>query len=111
MLSTDPNAKQKIEDAISYYESIAQMPPAQLVDLWEEETEEQFEEMLGCVPPLVWRDYAFMVGECTTHSKYGAIYDAHIKADGKFYWRPAYAQTFDPENYRAEIKNKFNKEN
>ena len=107
MLSTDPNAKQKIEDMIAWYESLKKMTPQMLCYLWQEETEEEYNEMLECLPPLVWKDGAFMVGECSTHSQYGAIYDLHIEIDEKYFWRPAYAHTFDPASYRAEVRVKF----
>ena len=106
MLSTDPNAKQ-IEEMIKAMEELSEKKPAELTTLWKEETEEQYNDMLECLPPARWKDGAFMVGECVTHTADGAIYDAHVEIDGKFYTRPALIKFFNPENYRAEIRAMF----
>lgn len=96
-----------ITDWISHYDSLKKMTPAMLEGLWQEEEEGQYWEMLECVPPIQYKDNTFMVGECATHSEYGAIYDAHVKVDGRYFWRPALLQTFNPAKYRREIRAKF----
>lgn len=45
-----------------------------------------------------------MVGECLTHSDAGALYDAYIEYDGRFFWRPAPIRSFDPATYGEEIR-------
>lgn len=55
-----------------------------------------------------WRGACFMVGECMTHSTHGAIYEAVICLGGRYFARPAYLGTFDPQRYAAEIREKFN---
>ena len=91
------------EELLKYYDAIGDMTPAQLSELWKEETAEQYEEMLGVLPPARWKDNAFMVGERIT----GNLFDAHIKIDGRYFWRPADIYYFDPANYKREIRAKF----
>lgn len=95
------------DDALNYYNLIGEMTSAQLSELWQEETEEQYNEMLEVLFPIRWKDNAFLVGECLTHSDAGALYDAHIKIDGRFFWRPAPIHEFDPMRYSREVCAKF----
>ena len=96
-----------ITDYLTYYESLRLMTPAQLSGLWEEESEGQYYEMLEVLPPICMKEGAFMVGECITHSQYGALYDAHVLVDGRYFWRPAPLQSFSPTTYKREIRAKF----
>lgn len=93
------NSKQMLE----YYDAIGEMTPAQLADLWQEETAEQYEEMLEVLPPERWDGDAFMVGERVT----GNLFNAHIKVDDRYFWRPADIYQFNPAKYRREIRAKF----
>jgi len=92
---------------LKYYEVLKAIHATNLWQEWQEETQEQWYQMLECVPPIRMKGHAFMVGECATHTQDGAIYDAHIEIDGKYFWRPALLQSFNPANYRAEVRVKF----
>jgi hypothetical protein len=92
---------------LEYYKKIGKMTAAELTDLWEETDCETFNEMLEVLPPARWKDGAFMVGECVTHSEAGALYDAYVEVDGRFFWRPAPIHSFDPAQYKREVRAKF----
>lgn len=92
---------------LEYYETISKMTPAQLADLWQEETEQEFGEMLDVLPPARMKDNAFMVGECVTHSAAGPIHDAHVRVNGRYFWRPAPLRQFSPALYTAEIRARY----
>lgn len=92
---------------LPYYEAVSTMTPEQLSGLWLEETREQYSEMRAVLPPNRQAETVFMVGECVTLGKLGAIYDVHIEIDGRYFWRPGYIRLFNPAVYKTEVRAKF----
>jgi hypothetical protein len=90
-----------------YYEAIKALTPAELTHEWQEITTEQYWYLLEVLPPEQMKANAFMVGECMTHTENGAVYEAVAQVDGRYFARPAYIQTFNPETYSAEIRAQF----
>lgn len=94
-------------DWITYYRALRALAAPDFVVLWKEESYDDFASMRGCVPPLVARDDAFLVGEAVTASELGMIYDAHVQVGERFFWRPALEQSFEPAALRDEIRAMF----
>jgi hypothetical protein len=91
----------------NYYDKIAHMEEEQLSELWQEETLEDYEEMLEILPPIRWVGQTFMVGECVTIGKHGSLYDIHTKVGQRYFKRPGYIRKFNPEFYAREIQAMF----
>lgn len=92
---------------VAYYDAINSLSPEQLAREWREITLDQFYYLLECLPPKVWKDNAFMVGECMTHHQRGAIYEAVAQVDERYFARPALLQSFNPATYTQEIQKQF----
>ena len=92
---------------VEYYDAINALSSEQLKSEWQEITEEQYYYWLECLPPKVWKDEAFMVGECMTHHQQGAIYQAVTKIDERYFTRPALLKSFNPANYSQEVREQF----
>ena len=90
------------------YDRIGKLTAEELKNEWQEGTVERYEDMLGAVPPIRWKGTAFMVGECLTHTRAGALYEAHIEIDGRYFYRPAPLRDFNPTEYKREVRAKFN---
>ena len=91
----------------AYYDALKQLTPEQLCFEWQEITQESTNYLLECVPPTRYKNGAFLVGECMTHTQHGAIYEAVCTVNGKHYSRPAYLHTFNPAVFVNEIKAKY----
>lgn len=58
---------------------------------WKEIDEERYHDMLGVVPPVVWNDVGFLLGEaenhrqCTECGKFMPVFKPFIERNGKFY--------------------------
>jgi len=87
-----------------YYYVLETLTADQLKKEWQETTEKDYWDMLGCLPPIRMNNNAFMVGECMTHTKDGAIYEAFIGVKGKYWKRPALLSSWNPLEYRKEIQ-------
>jgi hypothetical protein len=87
-----------------YYDVLETLTPDQLKREWKQTTEEVYNNMLGCVPPIRMAGNAFMVGECMTYSKGGAIYDLFIGINRRYYRRPALLSSWNPAEYMKEIR-------
>ena len=96
-----------MNELLAYYEKLSKMTTEDLKELWQETDCGTYNDMLEVLPPIRWKDGAFMVGECVTTCEAGPIYDTYIATDGRFFWRPAPLLYFDPEVYRQEIYKKF----
>lgn len=96
---------------VEYYEAIKAMKPEELRREWQEITLENYWYWMECVPPRAMKGHAFLVGECMTHTKDGAIYQAVtcvlIDDEAHYYTRPALLQSFNPETYAEEIRAQF----
>jgi hypothetical protein len=76
---------------------------------WVETSQKHFYDLLDVLPPARMKDTAFMVGECYTHDKdKGAMYDACITVDGRYFIRLAPLRSFDPSVYDQEVRKQFN---
>jgi hypothetical protein len=76
---------------------------------WVEINQENFYYFLEVLPPIRMKDTAFMVGECYTHDNVkGAMYDACITVDGRYFMRLAPLKSFDPSVYYQEVRKQFN---
>ena len=93
---------------VEYYTAIQALSPEQLTKEWQEITLDDYYYKLECVPPKVWKDNAFMVGECMTHHPCGAIYEAVVQVDERYFSRPALLQSFNPARYSQEVQEQFN---
>lgn len=93
--------------SVEYYDAIKALSPEQLKSEWQEITIDQYWYWLGCLPPKVWKNEAFMVGECMTYHTQGAIYQACVQVGERYFTRPALLKTFDPQVYNEEIRNQF----
>ena len=96
-----------MDELLAYYEKLSKMTAEELKDLWQETNCGTYNDMLEVLPPIRWKDGAFMVGECVTHGKAGAIYETYMVFAGRFFWRPAPLHQFNPLGYCLEIKHKF----
>jgi hypothetical protein len=94
----------------AYYDEISAMTEEKLSALWEETDFWRFNYMLEVLPPIRKAEKAFMVGECVTLGLTGALYDAYVTVDNRFFWRPGYIQKFNPITYTKEIRAKFYEE-
>jgi len=95
---------------LAYYKRISTLTADQLTQEWEEETAEQYEEMLEVLPPLRMDGTAFVISEMLIHSQVVGVhglYDAHIEVDGRYFHRPAPLKSFDPLQYEREVNSKF----
>lgn len=92
---------------LAYYERLKNMTAEELKNEWQEETEERYNDMLEALPPIRWKGTAFMVGECLTHTRAGALYEAHMEIDGHYFYRPTPLRDFNPTEYAREVRAKF----
>ena len=90
-----------------YYDMISRMTEEQLTQLWKETDCGTWNEMRAVLPPHRQAETVFMVGECVTLGRLGAIYDLHIEIDGHYFWRPGYIRLFNPTVYTTEVRSKF----
>jgi hypothetical protein len=95
-------------DPLKYYAALREIPPEQLTREWREISLDGYYRLLESVPPIRLKDNAFLCGECMTHTLHGAIYEAVVQVDGRYFSRPAYLQTFDPEAFTREVRELFN---
>jgi hypothetical protein len=62
---------------------------------WREVTEERYEEQLGVVPPAIYLNHGFLVGEVTTarlcgrSKKHRPVFAAFMNINGRYYEGPA----------------------
>lgn len=96
-----------MDNLLAYYEQLRTMPLKEMSNLWEETDMHTWNDMLECVPPRVYKDGCFLVGEITTFHEEGPIYEAYVLFAGRFFHRPAVLKTFVPMTYYLEIKHKF----
>jgi hypothetical protein len=87
-----------------YYDVLETLTPDQLKREWKQATKEDYWHMLECLPPIRMAGNAFMVGECMTFSKDGAIYDLFIEINGRYYRRPALLSSWNSAEYMKEIR-------
>lgn len=92
------------DNPLKYYEVLNTLTPDQLKQEWKQTSEEEFHRMLNILPPIRFVTGAFMVGEQMTHNENGRIYQAFIKVGDQYWQRPAYLHTFNPIEYRKEIR-------
>lgn len=95
-------------DPSNYYEVLKTLSPSDLTQVWQEIDIERYWWLMECVPPRAMKDNGFLVGECMTHTEHGAIYEAVIQVDERYFSRPAYWQSFNVQKYSAEIRAQFN---
>jgi len=107
MIPQDKSVHEVFDYSQAYYDAIAKMTPQDLSSLWMEETEDRYNEMLGALPPIKSGGGAFMVGECMSHTKDGAIYEVHIDIGRRYFFRPALLHSFDPRQYFREVNTQF----
>ena len=92
------------DDPRRFYDILETLTSDQLKREWKQATQEVYYNMLGCVPPIRMAGNAFMVGECMTYSKDGAIYDLFIEINKRYYRRPALLSSWNPAEYMKEIR-------
>ncbi|MEH2551650.1 hypothetical protein V1283_008295 [Bradyrhizobium sp. AZCC 2262] len=62
---------------------------------WKEVVEERYDDQLGVVPPAIYLNHGFLVGEptssrlCTRSKKYCPTFRAFMNINGRFYEGPA----------------------
>jgi len=96
-----PASEDPYADQLTYYQKLSGMTPVEMSGLWQEETADEYSEMMDVLPPIRMDGGAFMVGECVTHGLAGAIYDVHVHVGGRFFWRPAPLGSWDPLRYTS----------
>lgn len=52
---------------------------------WNRITEEVYDDALCCLPPEVWQNNGFLIGEPTDHEGGAARYGAYFRREGKYY--------------------------
>lgn len=70
------------------YKAISKMTDAEMVDTWQEITQEEAEYLRDAVPPYAENDGAFLCGEIATQSVDGSIYNLVIDLDNHYFTRP-----------------------
>jgi hypothetical protein len=70
---------------------------------WEECSEDQFTEMLCCVPPFRQEGNGFAVGEPLCHCGDEEVCDVYVVCGGKYWHKPQRLCDFDVNKFRAEI--------
>lgn len=70
------------------YKAISKMTDAEMVDTWQEITQEEAEYLRDVVPPYAESNGAFLYGEIVTHGEGGPIYDMVIDVDDHYFTRP-----------------------
>lgn len=72
---------------------------------WEEVSAEEYDDMLGCVPPIRRSGPAFLVGECLCGMNDGReVYQAYVEVDERFFKKPKPLNEFDPAAFVAEVR-------
>lgn len=73
---------------------------------WKEITEEHFDYMLGCVPPLRLQGTAFLCGEPLRFNDKGKnVYSAFIEIEGKYFESECTEAEFRPFSWTITINN------
>ena len=73
---------------------------------WKEITEEHFDYMLGCVPPLHFTGAAFLCGEPLCFNDNGKnVYSAFIEVNGQYFESECTEVEFRPFTWTIEINN------
>ena len=91
------------DNPMNFYNVLRKLSADQLKSEWLRTSEEDYYQMLECLPPIRWTGKCFMVGECMTSTRDGDIYECFIQVNNKYYKRPALIDTFSPSDYLAEI--------
>jgi hypothetical protein len=95
------------QSALKYYEILDTLTAEQMRQCWQETDEKTYWDLLECVPPLHHGPNGFMVGECSTHTDAGAIYDVFVDYAGRFFWRPCPRHEWDEFQFVQQIKKLF----
>lgn len=71
---------------------------------WQEITEEHYYYLLKVVPPAVYKNGAFAVGETIRYTDDGPIHDVCCKVGGRYFTRIGPLFKFNSAIYTAEIR-------
>jgi len=79
------------------------------LNVWVECTKQHYWSQLECLPPIRQKQDVFMVGECYTSDKNGAIYACFVEItfegekSARYFGKLCPIKTFDPVLYKMEI--------
>ena len=78
-----PDAEQMTLDDFMAWKIEKQHTPV----TWEETTQEQYDEMLCCLPPEMYSSVGFLAGEPTDHDASNGLprFQAYLRAHGRYY--------------------------
>jgi len=76
--------------------------------IWKEITEDRFDEMLGCVPPIRLEGCSFLNGEPLDCNRHGQnIYSAFTRVANRYFQSQCTTNGFEPFVWISEIRGQF----